>query len=63
MEGVLQQTTPMAGATQTTTSRRKSMTSKQFGLSPTRATKRPIERALQNLGSKIEQSIIYHPKI
>jgi hypothetical protein len=39
------------------------MISKQFGFSQTRATKRPIEKALQNLGSKIEQTIVYHPKI
>jgi hypothetical protein len=53
----------MAGAMQTTTSRRKSMTSKQFRLCQTNPARPPIEKALQNLGSKIEQTIIYHPKI
>jgi hypothetical protein len=42
----------MAGATQTKTCRRKSMLPKQFRLSPTHLAKRPIEDALQNLGSK-----------
>ena len=54
-EGVLQQTTPMAYATQTKTSRRKSMSPKQFRLSPTRPAKPPMEKALQNLGSKIKR--------
>ena len=39
-EGVLQQTTPMAYATSTNTSRRKSMSPKQFRLSPTRRQNR-----------------------
>ena len=53
-EGVLQQTTPMAYATRTKTSRRKSMSPKQFGLSQTRPAEPPLEKALQNLGAKIE---------
>jgi hypothetical protein len=55
-EGVLQQTTPMAYATQTKTSRRKSMSPKQFGLSPTHPAKLSMEKALQNLGPKIALS-------
>jgi hypothetical protein len=42
----------MAYATQTKTCRRKSMSPKQFRSSPTHLAKRPIEDALQNLGSK-----------
>jgi hypothetical protein len=53
-EGVLQQTTPMAYATQTKTSRRKSMSPEQFRLSQTHPAEPPLEKALQNLGSKIE---------
>ena len=48
-EGVLQQTTPMAYATQTKTSRRKSMSPKQFGLFETRPAKPSMQKALQNL--------------
>jgi len=44
----------MAYATQTKTSRRKSMSPKQFRLSQTHPAERPLEKALQNLGSKIE---------
>jgi hypothetical protein len=51
--GVLQQTTPMAYATQTKTSRRKSMSPKQFRLFQTRPAGPSMERALQNLGAKI----------
>ena len=54
IEGVLHQTTPMAYAMQTKTSRRKSMSPKQFRLSQTHAAEPPLEKALQNLGSKIE---------
>jgi len=55
MEGVLHQTTPMAYATLTKTSRRKSMLPKQFGLSKTHPAKPSMERAVQNLGAKIEK--------
>ena len=58
-EGVLQQTTPMAYATQTKTSRRKSMSQKQFGLSPTHPARPSMEKALQNLGPKIALSATF----
>ena len=59
IEGVLQQTTPMAYATQTKTSRRKSLSPKQFRLSPTHLAKRPMERAVQNLAAKIALSATF----
>jgi hypothetical protein len=43
----------MAYATQPKTSRRKSMSQKQFGLPPTRPAKPSMEKAVQNLGAKI----------
>lgn len=51
-DGVLQQTTPMACAASKKAGRRKSLSSKQFRLSPICPAKSPIEEALQNLGSK-----------
>jgi hypothetical protein len=39
----------MSYATQTNTSRRKSMLPKQFGLSPNHPANAPMEKALQNL--------------
>ena len=51
-EGVLHQTTPMTYAASTKTCRRKSMSPMQFRSSPTHLAIRPMEKALQNLGSK-----------
>jgi hypothetical protein len=47
----------MAYATQTKTSRRKSISPKQFRLSQTHPAEPPLEKALQNLGWKIEGHI------
>ena len=55
----MQQTTPMAYATQTKTSRRKSLSHKQFGLSPTHAAGPSMEKALQNLGQKTALSATF----
>lgn len=57
--GVLHQTTPMTYAMQTKTSRRKSMSPKQFGLPQTHPAKAPMERAVQNLSSKIGLSATF----
>jgi len=43
----------MVYATQTKTSRRKSMSPKQFRLSQTHPAEPPMEKAVQNLGPKI----------
>jgi hypothetical protein len=49
----------MAYPTQTKTSRRKSLSQKQFGLSPTHSARPLMEKALQNLGAKIALSATF----